>query len=73
MSIKWRDIPGDWEIKNETINKNFSHKLLKWSVFKNKYKDKENENGDKVKKLAYNTTYNILIAEIPPGNLKRRA
>ena len=39
MSLKMRDIPGNWEIKGETINREYSHKLIKWSVFKEKYKD----------------------------------
>lgn len=65
-------IGGVWDIKNYLINYNYIHKIVKYSVFKRKYKDKVNPAGEYVKKLAYNLTYNYVVIEIPPGKLSYR-
>lgn len=64
---------GLWELKAAywNIDKTKKHTVIPYTKYTQKYKDKHNENGEYVLKLAYNVDHNTVFVEIPNGKLTR--
>lgn len=64
---------GLWEIKAAWYDRdrNKKHIHITYTQYVKKYKDKHNENGEYVLKLAYNIDNNTVLIEIPKGKLVR--